>query len=212
METLRSTTPNFIRCIKPNEQKRAFYFEPVHVLSQLRACGVLETIKISAAGYPSRTSFVDFAERYRILSQKFEKVTGDPRAYSKAILDKCIKDQDKYQVGKTKIFLRAGQLAFLEKLRSERMRIAATLIQKHARRMMAVKRYKKIKQSIITIQKSTTNLYKNKTKKQKKKKLKKKKRPVTKEITTSFTNSLLELQMQKDQNFTWLRVGKTTIT
>jgi len=86
METLRSTTPNFIRCIKPNEQKvfhlnyyliisfflkknffpikkEPFVFEPVHVLAQLRACGVLETIRISAAGYPSRTNFYQFAER-----------------------------------------------------------------------------------------------------------------------------------------------------
>ena len=29
-------------------------FEPKRVVEQLRACGVLETIRISAAGFPSR--------------------------------------------------------------------------------------------------------------------------------------------------------------
>ena len=31
-----------------------FRFDPKRAVEQLRACGVLETIRISAAGYPSR--------------------------------------------------------------------------------------------------------------------------------------------------------------
>jgi myosin-5 len=54
METIRGTDVNYIRCIKPNETKEAFKFESQLVVAQLRACGVLETIKISCAGYPSR--------------------------------------------------------------------------------------------------------------------------------------------------------------
>lgn len=64
METIDSTNAHYIRCIKPNEAKRAWEFDPPMVLGQLRACGVLETIKISAAGYPTRWTFEDFAERY----------------------------------------------------------------------------------------------------------------------------------------------------
>jgi len=33
-------------------------FEPKRAVQQLRACGVLETVRISAAGYPSRSVFV----------------------------------------------------------------------------------------------------------------------------------------------------------
>ena len=153
METLRSTAPNYIRCIKPNEQKAAFLFDPVHVLSQLRACGVLETIRISAAGYPSRTNFVQFADRYSLLAPKTAKLIEDERVYCKAILDEIIKDEDKYQVGKTKIFLRAGQLAFLERKRANKLNQAATMIQKHIRRLIAVKKYKKLKAGIAFAQK-----------------------------------------------------------
>ena len=67
MKTLNSTTPHYVRCIKPNDEKKAFTFEPKRAMQQLRACGVLETIKISAAGYPSRWSYEDFFYRYRML-------------------------------------------------------------------------------------------------------------------------------------------------
>ncbi len=64
MHTLSITNGHYIRCIKPNEQKEAWKFVPQQVLSQLRACGVLETIRISCAGYPTRWTYEEFAERF----------------------------------------------------------------------------------------------------------------------------------------------------
>jgi myosin-5 len=64
MDTIDSTNAHYIRCIKPNEAKAAWEFEPQMVLGQLRACGVLETIRISCAGYPTRWTFEEFAERF----------------------------------------------------------------------------------------------------------------------------------------------------
>jgi myosin-5 len=63
METLNITNVHYIRCIKPNEAKKAWEFEPQMVLGQLRACGVLETIRISCAGYPTRWTYEEFVER-----------------------------------------------------------------------------------------------------------------------------------------------------
>ncbi len=63
METINNTNVHYIRCIKPNEAKAAWTFDEQQVLGQLRACGVLETIRISCAGYPSRWSFEEFADR-----------------------------------------------------------------------------------------------------------------------------------------------------
>lgn len=63
MDTIDSTNAHYIRCIKPNEQKAAWEFDSNMVLGQLRACGVLETIRISCAGYPTRWTFEEFAER-----------------------------------------------------------------------------------------------------------------------------------------------------
>ena len=57
MQALNCTTPHYVRCIKPNDSKVAFEFDPKRAVQQLRACGVLETVRISAAGYPSRFTY-----------------------------------------------------------------------------------------------------------------------------------------------------------
>ena len=74
METLSVTNVHYIRCIKPNEAKRPWEFFPQQVLGQLRACGVLETIRISCAGYPTRWTYEEFAERYFQHSLPFKNV------------------------------------------------------------------------------------------------------------------------------------------
>jgi len=63
MDTIDSTNAHYIRCIKPNELKKEWDFDAQMVLGQLRACGVLETIRISCAGYPTRWTYEEFAER-----------------------------------------------------------------------------------------------------------------------------------------------------
>lgn len=67
MRTLNTTEPHYVRCIKPNDFKEAFEFNNIRAVQQLRACGVLETIRISSNGFPSRWSYQDFANRYRVL-------------------------------------------------------------------------------------------------------------------------------------------------
>ncbi|RCI05232.1 Myosin type-2 heavy chain 1 [Rhizopus stolonifer] len=139
MDTINATNVHYIRCIKPNEAKVAWGFEPNMVLSQLRACGVLETIRISCAGYPSRWTFADFADRfYALVNSKYwdPNLSPDINQLCKVILDKYIQDQDKYQIGSTKLFFRAGQLAYLEKCRRERWDECTILLQKNMRRFI----------------------------------------------------------------------------
>lgn len=109
MQTIRMTDAHYIRCIKPNQTKTAFSFEPQMVLQQLRACGVLETIRISCAGYPTRWTFSEFVGRYYILTRSDQWVQ-DPKLLCDAIVKKNIENIDKYQVGLTKVFFRAGQV------------------------------------------------------------------------------------------------------
>ncbi|XP_019673125.2 unconventional myosin-XIX isoform X3 [Felis catus] len=67
LQVLHSTTPHYIRCIKPNSQGQAHTFLQEEVLSQLEACGLVETIHISAAGFPIRIPHQNFVERYELL-------------------------------------------------------------------------------------------------------------------------------------------------
>ncbi|XP_024911231.1 unconventional myosin-Va isoform X1 [Cynoglossus semilaevis] len=154
METLNATTPHYVRCIKPNDFKLAFSFDPKRAVQQLRACGVLETIRISAAGFPSRWTYQEFFSRYRVL-MKQKDVLADKKLTCKNVLEKLVQDQDKYQFGKTKIFFRAGQVAYLEKLRADKLRAACIRIQKTIRCWLARKKYLRKRSAAITIQRFT---------------------------------------------------------
>ena len=160
MKTIDSTNAHYIRCIKPNEQKKAWEFDSLMVLSQLRACGVLETIRISCAGFPSRWTYVEFADRYHILvrSDEWMKVmSGETTQESVSelcgkILDENIEDRLKYQLGNTKIFFKAGLLAHFEKLRSDKLHKSAVMIQKNLRKTYFRKQYLETRNSIIQMQ------------------------------------------------------------
>ncbi|CAI6333349.1 unnamed protein product [Periconia digitata] len=156
MSTISSTDVHYIRCIKPNEAKEAWKFEGPMVLSQLRACGVLETVRISTAGYPTRWTYEEFALRYYMLVSS-SSWTPEIRDMAKAILNKALgagknDGTDKYQMGLTKIFFRAGMLAFLENLRSARLNDAAIMIQKNLRAKYYRRLYLETRESIIAVQ------------------------------------------------------------
>ncbi|XP_057203386.1 unconventional myosin-Va isoform X3 [Triplophysa rosa] len=151
METLNATTPHYVRCIKPNDHKFAFTFDPKRAVQQLRACGVLETIRISATGFPSRWTYQEFFSRYRVLMKQKDVLT-DKKMTCKNVLEKLVQDPDKYQFGKTKIFFRAGQVAYLEKLRADKLRAACIRIQKTIRCWLARKKYLRMKHAATTIQ------------------------------------------------------------
>ncbi|KAB8077996.1 P-loop containing nucleoside triphosphate hydrolase protein [Aspergillus leporis] len=156
MGTINSTDVHYIRCIKPNEAKEAWKFEGPMVLSQLRACGVLETVRISTAGYPTRWTYEEFAIRYYMLCHS-SQWTSEIREMCHAILQKALVDgsnktQDKYQLGLTKIFFRAGMLAFLENLRTSRLNECAIMIQKNLRCKYYRRRYLEARASILTTQ------------------------------------------------------------
>uniref|UniRef100_UPI003AB09A97 unconventional myosin-Va n=1 Tax=Centroberyx gerrardi TaxID=166262 RepID=UPI003AB09A97 len=151
MNTLNSTTPHYVRCIKPNDLKEPFLFDPKRAVQQLRACGVLETIRISAAGYPSRWTYEEFFSRYRVLlrgPQSEERA----QASCRRALPELIPDPEQYCFGKTKVFFRAGQVALLERLRAERLRVAGVIIQSWVRGWLARIRYTRIRWATVTIQ------------------------------------------------------------
>lgn len=154
METLNATTPHYVRCIKPNDVKAPFMMDPHRAVQQLRACGVLETIRISAAGFPSRWTYQEFFSRYQVLMTKKE-ILLDRKLTCQSVLERLVQNKDKYQFGKTKIFFRAGQVAYLEKLRADKLRTACIHIQKTIRCWLARMKYLRIRQAAITLQKYT---------------------------------------------------------
>lgn len=152
MITLNATTPHYVRCIKPNDSKVPFEYDSQRVVQQLRACGVLETIRISAAGYPSQRTYADFFNRYRCLCNFKDIKRKNLKETCHTLLTVYLKDNDKFKFGKTKILLRAGQVAYLEKLRAEKQRNACLIIQKTVRGFIVASKYKKIYYLILALQ------------------------------------------------------------
>nr|XP_023688736.1 unconventional myosin-XIX isoform X2 [Paramormyrops kingsleyae] len=68
MKILHSTTPHYTRCIKPNPECRPLTFKKEEVILQLEACGIVETINISAAGFPIRIPHLCFLKRYGLIA------------------------------------------------------------------------------------------------------------------------------------------------
>ncbi|XP_059058962.1 unconventional myosin-Va [Achroia grisella] len=152
MATLSATTPHYVRCIKPNDTKQSFSFDPARAVHQLRACGVLETIRISAAGFPSRWLYQDFFHRYRLLCVHKDIDRTNIKSTCGRILAKHLKDPDKYQFGATKIFFRAGQVAYLEKIRADIQRLYCVRVQSCVRRFVARRRYLRLMTALRGLQ------------------------------------------------------------
>ncbi|XP_010537575.1 PREDICTED: myosin-5 [Tarenaya hassleriana] len=150
METLNATEPHYIRCIKPNNVLKPGILENFNIIHQLRCGGVLEAIRISCAGYPTRRTFYDFLNRFGLLAPDVLEGNYDDKIACQKILDK--KGLKGYQVGKTKIFLRAGQMAELDARRTEVLGNAARIIQRRAHTYIARREFLSIRNAAIVLQ------------------------------------------------------------
>ncbi|KAE8038143.1 hypothetical protein FH972_010683 [Carpinus fangiana] len=150
METLNTTEPHYIRCVKPNTVLKPGIFENFNVLNQLRCGGVLEAIRISCAGYPTKRSFDEFLDRFGMLAP--DVLDGsDEKSACIAICDRM--GLKGYQIGKAKVFLRAGQMAELDARRTEVLANAARRIQRQIRTHLARKEFITLRRSTINVQK-----------------------------------------------------------
>ncbi len=73
-ERIDVTTPHYIRCLKPNDELIRDRFEPKNIIDQLRCGGVLEAVRVSRAGYPTRYPHDVFLARYYILGDGKDKM------------------------------------------------------------------------------------------------------------------------------------------
>jgi len=68
-----ATSPHYIRCLKPNDELVPDYFDPRNIVEQLRYGGVLEAVRVSRAGYPTRYTHDVFIGRYYILGHNLNQ-------------------------------------------------------------------------------------------------------------------------------------------
>ena len=119
MATLHACEPHFVRCLVPNTHKKPGEVEPHLIMHQLTCNGVLEGIRICMRGFPNRMLYPDFKSRYAILGAKEIASSGDNKTSVYALMDKIEFSREKYRLGHTLVFFRAGALAGLEEKRDD---------------------------------------------------------------------------------------------
>ncbi|CAI5712951.1 unnamed protein product [Hyaloperonospora brassicae] len=174
MEDIRRTNVHYIRCIKPNGKKSAQLFNKLRVTEQLQCAGVVEAVRISRMAYPNRVLQTMFLERFRGVAST-ATVDGKPSALAvlTATVDESPADEAKtaaavrellvnhllpgkeseYQIGKTRVFFRQGALETLEELRTRKFNAAAVVLQRYAKKWMAMAMFQKVKEAAVVAQK-----------------------------------------------------------
>ncbi|KAL3333426.1 hypothetical protein AABB24_033477 [Solanum stoloniferum] len=149
-QQLENTIPHFICCIKPNNKQLPGMSDKDLVIEQLRCCGVLEVVRISRSGYPTRLTHQEFTSRYGFLLPK-DNASQDPLSMSVAILHQFGILPELYQVGYTKLYFRSGQIASLEDVRNQVLQ--GTLeVQKCIRGHRARRHFHELKGGVIILQ------------------------------------------------------------
>ncbi|XP_043241405.1 myosin heavy chain, muscle-like isoform X27 [Amphibalanus amphitrite] len=160
MVTLRATQPHFIRCIIPNETKSPGVIDSHLVMHQLTCNGVLEGIRICRKGFPNRMVYADFKHRYIVLAPAIMKKHDDDKDATRACLETIEMDPEKFRLGHTKVFFRAGVLGQMEELRDERLSKIFSWLQSWVRGYFTRKEFKKLQKQRLALQVVQRNLRK----------------------------------------------------
>ncbi|NXP76549.1 MYO1E protein, partial [Ramphastos sulfuratus] len=141
--TLMKCTPHYIRCIKPNETKKSRDWEESRVKHQVEYLGLKENIRVRRAGYAYRRVFKKFLQRYAILTKAtWPSWKGEEKQGVLHLLQSVNMDPDQYQLGKSKVFIKAPESLFLlEEMRERKYDGYARAIQKAWRKYVARKKY-----------------------------------------------------------------------
>ncbi|XP_053330749.1 unconventional myosin-Ie-like [Spea bombifrons] len=153
VQTLMKCTPHYIRCIKPNESKKPRDWEESRVKHQVEYLGLRENIRVRRAGYAYRRIFRKFLNRYAILTREsWPEWRGDEKAGVLHLLRSVNMDSDQYQLGKSKVFIKAPESLFLlEEMRERKYDGFARVIQKAWRKHTAVRKYIRMREEASNV-------------------------------------------------------------
>merc|ERR1712038_1197528 len=155
MKTLYATDPSFIRCVVPGL-----------VMHQYQCNGVLAGIAICRKGFPNKMVYPEFKVRYNILAAAAVAKAKNDKAAAKGVLDAIKAEPEKYRLGHTKVFFRAGYLGYMEEVREDRIGSVLSWLQAQARGKASRLVFKKMqdqKLALYCLQRTIRNWHIGKT-------------------------------------------------
>merc|ERR1712156_237592 len=162
MKTLYATDPAFIRCVVPNTHKQPGMVESGLVMHQYQCNGVLAGIAICRAGFPNKVLYPEFKERYNILAAAAVAKAKKDKDAAGAVMKVIQLDPEKFRLGHTKVFFRAGILGYMEEVREDRIGSVLSWLQAQARGKASRLCFKKLqdqKLSLYCLQRTIRNFH-----------------------------------------------------
>ena len=166
MKTLYATDPSFIRCVVPNTHKIPGGVESGLIMHQYTCNGVLAGIAICRKGFPNKIPYPEFKSRYNILAAAAVARAKKDKDAGKAVFDTIKLDPEKWRLGHTKVFFRAGILGYMEEVREDRIGTVLSWLQAQARGKASRLVFKKLqdqKLALYCLQRTIRNYYIGKT-------------------------------------------------
>merc|ERR1740128_570622 len=151
MTTLYKTEPHFIRCVVPNTHKQTGGVEPGLIMHQYQCNGVLAGIAICRKGFPNKMLYPEFKGRYNILAAKAVAKAKNDKGAAGAVLETIALDKEKYRLGHTKVFFRAGILGFMEEVREDRIGMVLAWLRAGARGKASRMQFKKLQDQKLAL-------------------------------------------------------------
>merc|ERR1719158_2300044 len=161
MTTLYKTEPHFIRCVVPNTHKQPGGVESALIMHQYQCNGVLAGIAICRAGFPNKMIYAEFKGRYNILGAAAVAKAKNDKAAAGAVMDIVKLDKEKFRLGHTKVFFRAGIGGWMEEQRENKIGSVLAWLQAGARGKSARMQFKKLqdqKLALYSCQRAIRNL------------------------------------------------------
>merc|ERR1719150_3090699 len=151
MKVLYSTDPSFIRCVVPNTHKQPGGVQPDLIMHQYQCNGVLAGIAICRLGFPNKLQYPDFKARYNILAATAVAKAKNDKSAAGAVMDVIKLDKEKFRLGHTKVFFRAGILGFMEEVREDKIGSVLALLQAQARGKASRLTFKKMQDQKLAL-------------------------------------------------------------
>merc|ERR1719398_674083 len=151
MTTLYKTEPHFIRCVVPNTHKQPGGVEPGLVMHQYTCNGVLAGIAICRAGFPNKLAYPEFKARYNIIGAAAVAKAKNDKAAAQAVMDIVKLDKEKFRLGHTLVFFRAGIGGWMEEQRENKIGSVLAWLQSGARGKSSRMQFKKLQDQKLAL-------------------------------------------------------------
>jgi len=129
---MEATESQFVRCMKPNNDKVNGEFDTNLVLRQLQTSGVIDAINARRHGYAIRFTHPDFFRRYANLMEEGDPV-GPSSKFTRKLMERAGKSKANgvtdWQIGKTRVFIKPWILEPLDRAIETKYEEAALTIQ-----------------------------------------------------------------------------------